>query len=423
MFDDFMMNDFGLGQEAAAPSKVPSPMDCMSCGACLSHCPTFHLAQDEQEGPRQRIRTLEKLVLLEQTVDDDAVAHLANCTQCRACEAACPSQMQYGELFDQAQHQLTRDRKKPRFAQLALALIADKSRFRRALPWLSLAHASGLRWLARKTGGLRWLQLEQADRMGRAPTRAPLPATHPAKPPAKGKVALFTGCLSEAFDRETLDAAITVIQALGYEVVVPEQQACCGAMHYHNGEPETAQALMQQNRACFNALEVEAVVHCVSGCGAQLQEYGLALGLDESEPAFTPPLHDICEFIVNHWRPLELQPRPGKVAVHEPCSQRNVLKNQQSVYDLLAKIPELAVEALAENPLCCGAGGGYMLTHEHTAQALRDQTWQQLKDRPVDGVVTTNLGCALHLQTDNAPLKHPVTLLAEQLAAPPLTRP
>jgi glycolate oxidase iron-sulfur subunit len=95
----------------------------------------------------------------------------------------------------------------------------------------------------------------------------------PAIPPgtvSRGRVALFTGCLAEHLDRETLLATIRLLNVIGYEVLVPESQGCCGAIHQHNGQ--SAADLIANNLAVFNALDVEAVLYSASGCGAMLSE-------------------------------------------------------------------------------------------------------------------------------------------------------
>lgn len=421
---DFMNDGFGIGNNdyvVAEGPFVPEPHDCMRCGICLSHCPTYQLNKDEQEGPRQRIRILNKLVLLKETVDEEAIMHLNNCLQCGACEAVCPSQMSYSELFDKAQHELNNDKNKSVYAKLALSLIAEKKKLKLALPLIYFYQLGGIRWLTQKLGLLKLMKLDVADQMLRPPALKSLNDTYSISTETKGRVALFTGCISEHFDRETLNASIKVLNALGYEVSIPKQQVCCGAIHYHNGAPEVAKTLMQQNRTCFNNQDVDAIIYCATGCGVQFQKYPLALELDENDSAFKIPLFEVMDFIAKHWdEKIKLNPLPGKVKVHESCSQRNVLKNQQSVYDLLNKIPGIEVETLAENDICCGAGGSYMLTHEKTAKTLRDNKWQNILNSNADYVVTSNIGCNLHLQAfnpiqQNVVFKHPVCMIAKQL--------
>jgi len=229
---------------------------------------------------------------------------------------------------------------------------------------------------------------------------------------AHGKVALFTGCIAEHFDRETLLAAIKLLNAIGYEVLVPSQQGCCGAIHLHNGQ--SAAGLIDNNIAVFNALDVDAVLHTATGCGAMLSEYQ---NDDEAGQLFRERLCDINEFLLEHWPDdLQLTTSELKVAVHEPCSQRNVLKNQQAVYALLQKIPGLSIAALADNHICCGAGGSYMLTHPDNAGQLRALKRQIITDSPTDLVVSGNFGCGVYLNADGGWVEHPLQLLVRQLS-------
>jgi len=283
--------------------------------------------------------------------------HLDNCLQCRACETVCPSHMAFGQLFDQARVQLL---VKPSWlAKLALMLIENKIWLRRLMPLLALYLKSGLQKPLRRSGLLKQLHLAEAKALLGKPALQALSERYPTSVTQRGRVALFTGCIAEHFDRETLLAAIKLLNAIGYEVLVPPQQGCCGAIHQHNGQ--SAAGLIDTNIAVFNALNVDAVLHTATGCGAMLSEYQ---NDDEAGQLFRQRLCDISEFLVLYWPDdLQLMPSSLKVAVHEPCSQRNILKNQAAVYALLQKIPGLSVVSLADNHICCGAGGSCMLTH------------------------------------------------------------
>ncbi|MDD5754242.1 MAG: (Fe-S)-binding protein, partial [Methylococcales bacterium] len=229
---------------------------------------------------------------------------------------------------------------------------------------------------------------------------------YPANGISRGSVGLFTGRIAEQFDSETLIAAIKLLNANGYDVQIPKAQSCCGAIHQHNGQSATN--LIENNLAVFNALNVDAVVHVATGCGAMLSEY-------ENE-SFKKRLFDINEFLLANWSEnLKLESSNLNVAVHEPCSQRNVLKNQKSVYALLQKIPDLNVITLDENHICCGSGGSYMLTHPENAAQLRDLKRQVITNSQADLVVSSNFGCAIFLNSDENKVEHPLVLLARQL--------
>ncbi|MCX7094401.1 MAG: (Fe-S)-binding protein [Methylobacter sp.] len=407
---DFM--DMGY-DEAAEPMGsgpyIPDAGECMRCGICVSHCPTFRLFQIDEESPRRRIRTLGKLLVEDQPIGADERRHLDNCLQCRACETVCPSRMAYGSLFDQAQ---TRLKTKPVWlAKLAFKLIENKRWLGRLMPLLAVYLKSGLQKPLRRSGLLKKLHLADAEALLGKPVSRALADSYPANTRKRGRVALFTGCIAEHFDRDALLAAIKLLNAIGYEVLVPPRQGCCGAIHQHNGQ--SAAALIDNNIAVFNALDVDAVLHTATGCGAMLSEYQ---NDDEAGQRFRQRLGDINEFLLKHWPDhLQLTPSTLKVAVHEPCSQRNVLKNQQAVYALLQKIPGLSAVALVDNAICCGAGGSYMLTHPDNAGQLRALKRQVINAASADVVVSGNFGCAVYLNADGGGVEHPLVLMARQL--------
>lgn len=416
---DFMDMDFNasgeVGEPAGSGPYIPEAGECMRCGMCVSSCPTFRLFQIDEETPRRRIRSISKLLVENQSISEAERQHLNNCLQCRACEPACPSQMAYGELFDQAQAAL--QTAPNRLARMAFRLIEQKTWRKRFMPLLSLYLHSGLQTPLRKTGLLKKLRLAEAEALLTKPALTPLKSDYPATATRRGSVALFTGCIAESLDRDTLLASIKLLNAIGFDVRVPAQQGCCGAIHQHNGQ--SAVDLIANNLRVFNALPVDAVIHTATGCGAMLSEYRA-----EDEAAvqlFGGRLADIHEFLLQHWPDgLVLKPIDGTTAVHEPCSQRNVLKNQQAVYALLAKIPGLSAVPLANNQICCGAGGSYMLTRPEQAEALRALKTQAITAAAARTVVSGNFGCVCFLnaapELNGQKIVHPLRLLADALS-------
>jgi glycolate oxidase iron-sulfur subunit len=313
-------------------------------------------------------------------------------------------------LFDEAQAQLCN---KPIWlAKLAFWLIEKKQWRSRLMPLLVAYLKSGLQKPLRLSGLLKKLRLSDAEALIKTPTLNSLAAFYPSAITKRGRVALFTGCIAEHFDRETLLAAIKLLNAIGFEVLVPPQQGCCGAIHQHNGQ--SAEGLIRNNIKTFNALDVDAVLYTASGCRAMLSEYNR--NDDDAGELFRRRLADVNDFLLKHWSDdLQLKPSNLQIAVHEPCSQRNVLKNQQAVYALLQKIPGINIEALADNNICCGSGGSYMLTHPENAAQLKKLKQQVIATQAVDMVVSSNFGCALFLADDSIKVDHPLVLISRQL--------
>jgi glycolate oxidase iron-sulfur subunit len=220
-------------------------------------------------------------------------------------------------------------------------------------------------------------------------------------------VALFRGCVARSLEPDVARAAVSVLECLGVAVTVPAGQACCGAMHRHNGFPDDADALLERNRAAFAGARV---VGGASACVAELHP-----ALDAAE---------LCRALLDLPWPAELQLRTlaGTVAVHEPCSHRNQLRDTAAVYALLRRIPGLEVVPLPGNDTCCGAAGTYLLDHPETALALAADKVAALAQRKPRWLATTNTGCAAHLAAAadaagvDVGVVHPVVLLARALA-------
>jgi glycolate oxidase iron-sulfur subunit len=265
---------------------------------------------------------------------------------------------------------------------------------------------------------------------------------YPALTQPRGQVGLFLGCIARLTDATTLNAAIFVLNRLGYTVHVPSAQTCCGALHQHSGEQTTAEQLALQNIVVFNELKLDAILSTASGCGVQLSEYGLssfsqpsslrpqveggaAQAVQSGRPLmkFSAKVMDISAFLAaaDGWDGVRLTPLPHKIAVHEPCSLRNVLRGSAHAYALLARIPGARVTPLAGNDQCCGAAGTYFIDQPEMAAPLLHDKMMALQASCARYLATSNVGCAMHMGSalrkagSEIEVVHPVTLIARQM--------
>lgn len=386
---------------------------CVKCGLCLPHCPTYRVQQDEAESPRGRISLIQGLAENELRESPRLAAHLSSCLECRACETACPSLVKFAALMDDAR-----------------AL-----RVRRLSPWVKSLRSARLHVMSSGWGvrasvavsrlyrfvGLGLL-MERADLPPESRLRAhhrvamqlDKPAAAPtASPPnqmKEGNLALFLGCVARAAQPGLAAAARRVLERLEYRVRIPAGQRCCGAMHRHSGFPEVADHLLRQNSAAFTKLQPIATA---SACAAELRAHPGMNGAAE-----------ICRFLADlEWPPdAILRPLSAPVAVHEPCSHRNILRDGAAAYDLLRRIPRIEAVPLEDNAFCCGAAGTYLLDQPAMSAALLAPKIEHLKQLGTGILVTTNTGCALHLAAGAREaglaleVLHPVELIARQLA-------
>jgi glycolate oxidase iron-sulfur subunit len=402
------------------PELTASPLRdadlCVKCGMCLPHCPTYAVTRDESESPRGRIALMQALASGAIPVNDAMEAHLDGCLTCRACEVVCPALVPYGRLIDAAREELALQR--PARARLPRLMAAVLTR-----PALRWAFALGI-WLYQRTGlqwAMRALRLLGRGRLARLESLLPwihLPSLPVTSARADGeKVFLFANCTSPLVEPRVLDAAVQLLEALGCSVEVPAAQTCCGAQHQHAGLADDARACAARNVQAFAG---EApILGVASGCTAQLLEY---------DGPFARRVRDIHDFIARHpnfpalrFAPLAA-PRPTRVLLHTPCTQRNVVKAPDAVRRLLDRIPELQVEAL--DSACCGAAGSYFVTQPDMADALLEPKLARARESGATVVVSSNVGCAMHLAAGlrraglSARVCHPLELLDAQRARP-----
>lgn len=400
------------------------------CGLCLPHCPTYLKTRDEGESPRGRIALIQGLASGRLELSARLEAHLDHCLGCRACEAACPSGVPYGELIDAVRADIESRRARP-LAQrvvrnLLEGLVLDKRRGRMLGALLRAYRGSGLQRLLRRTGLLSRFGLAALDRLVNPfPVPRPWRPYYPPQTEERGQVALFTGCVADAVDQATLRATVSVLTRLGIGVHVPPSQACCGALHLHAGKPEEARALARRNLAAFTPLHVDAVLFAAASCGAQLTEYPRLLDEDGQAAGFSATVKDVIQFLNSlEWpEQVRLAPLPVRVAVHEPCSVIHVLRQRGQAQALLSRIPGIELVPLPENNRCCGAAGSYMITQPEMAQTLLADKLAHIRRTAPAILATSNLGCALHLQAGireaglDIEVVHPVALIARQMMA------
>jgi glycolate oxidase iron-sulfur subunit len=435
---------------------------CVACGLCLPHCPTYRITLSEADSPRGRIALIGGVMAGQLPMNERFALHIDRCLTCRACEAVCPSQVRFGKLMDGARTVMDSERNLPRGepvmrkaglpSWIKRDFVAKPVRLDSLRPLLRFYQNSGLQKWIRKSGlfgGTKFAVLEaQLPFVDKPSASSGLLKAHTWQPvyPAlghpRGQVGLFLGCIARLADATTLNAAIFVLNRLGYTVHVPSAQTCCGALHQHSGDQVTAGQLARQNIAAFNELNLDAILSTASGCGVQLEEYGLssfsqpfslrsrveddvaqAGQFERPVMKFSAKVMDIGAFLnaTEGWDGVELAPLPHKIAVHDPCSLRNVLRGSAHAYALLARLPGARVTPLAGNDQCCGAAGTYFIDQPEMAALLLNDKMTELKASGARYLATSNIGCAMHMGSalrqagTEIEVVHPVTLIARQM--------
>jgi glycolate oxidase iron-sulfur subunit len=392
--------------------SVEGVNQCVHCGLCLAYCPTFSELGTEMDSPRGRIFLIKSLAEGRIGLTDSTVKHLSLCLDCRACETVCPAGVPYGRLIEAAKAEIERQRPggvaRRAFRWLNFGLILSRPRMLSLMASaLRVYQVTGVQRLLRASGLLRLLPgtLSAWERLlpdiPSAEARAPLPARVPAQAPPRGRVALLTGCVQQAVFAAHNHATARVLARNGYEVLVPADQVCCGALHAHGGDHARSLGLARQTIEVFERSGAERVVVNTSGCGAHMKGYEHLLGDDPAwsarATAFARSVCDVSEILAEEPLRGPLSPVPLTVTYHDPCHVVHGQKVRAQPRELLAQVPGLRTVDLKEADWCCGSAGIYNLTQPEMASRLLDRKVRHVLATGADAVVTANPGCILQI--------------------------
>jgi glycolate oxidase iron-sulfur subunit len=404
------------------PEKLKA---CIHCGMCLPACPTYQLTGSEAESPRGRLFLMKKMMEGELTDPKQLSRHLDPCLGCQACQTACPSGVSYGELLFQSREQLTSTQKpfQRKLKRWVLQhLLPNADRLNALTFLLRLYQALGLKTLAQHT------VLKLSPKLSRL--EAMLPKLLKRTPLNPGmsfgnfdgeRVALFTGCVMDAFYNPIHWATIDVLVANQYYVSIPEQ-TCCGALAHHAGETDIAQTLAKENLRQILKTNPDWIVLNSAGCGATLRDY---LHLLANDPVYGPKAKvfsakvvDIMELLAK--KPLKPMSKPLQktVTYHAACHLHHAQKVQTAPEQVLSQIPGLTLVPLTEFDTCCGSAGVYNVEQPELSDEILATKVHHLKATQAEVVVTGNPGCLLQieggLRQKGIPMQvlHPIELLA-----------
>ncbi len=409
---------------------------CVHCGLCLNHCPTYRLWHEEADSPRGRIRQMQLVDEGRLELGEGFVTHIDRCLDCRACETACPSGVEYGKLIELARAQIEQNYRRPWASRLARDFV-----YKRLLPYprriataarlLRIYQRSGLAAIARGAGILKLLGLADRERLLPEIDRdfffGELGRTFPPKGARRARVAFFAGCVAQVTFSGLNRATIRVLQANGCEVVVPAAQVCCGALPAHAGVRDVARNLARANFPAFASDDFDAILTNAAGCGSTLKEYTHLFAADDPAHAqavrFTAKMRDVTEFLAELGLAAPMREVPLRVTYQDSCHLAHGQKIREAPRKLIRAVPgvEFVEMPLAEQ--CCGSAGVYNVTETKTSLELLALKMESVGTTKSQAIITSNPGCILQLRAGAAihrtghEVLHVVELLDRALGA------
>lgn len=413
--------------DAVLPCALPgSPLEgvlpginaCVHCGFCLQACPTYLTLEDENESPRGRIFLMRSL--LEGTVepgDPSVQAHIDRCLGCRACETACPSGVPYGHLLEATRATLREARPTPVVARMILWVFAHPVLLRLAMFGSRLLAATPIPTVMAKTDGRLGFAMAMLASAGSPLERDPYPTPAGGQ---RGKATVLLGCVMEGLFTDTNRATERVLRVNGFATVTAPGQGCCGALHAHAGDLDTARILARRNIASFEKSDADVIAVNAAGCGAMMKEYGHLLHDDpewsERAAAVSARVRDVSELLAAAG-PMPGGPLPLKVTYDAPCHLVHAQHVVTQPLAILAAIPQLELIPLRDSEHCCGSAGIYNLIEPDTSDAVLVPKLECIAETGAPYVATGNPGCLMQIGAgllrsgSRARAIHPVDLL------------
>lgn len=358
---------------------------CVHCGFCLATCPTYQILGDELDSPRGRIYLI-KSALEQNQFSQKSLSHMDRCLTCRSCETTCPSGVKYGQLLE-----IGREMMEPKRGKLQ----------------------SLYRYIVRKTLStpLLFKPAGYFLRHSKINSKAIKPKT------INSSVLLMGGCVQPSLAPNINHSIKNILAKLNIEVLESSQSECCGALDQHLAASSDAMKKVKRNiDNWISKLDsgVEVIISSASGCGVMIKDYPNLF--DSSDPYYKKALQvssktkDIAEFLVNQDLS-SLKLKELNIAYHEPCTMQHGQKLGGLVESILSEFGYIKKQ-IKDSHICCGSAGTYSVFETKIANQLRSNKIDNLNASEPKMIVTSNIGCLMHLQKGSSiPVKHWVELL------------
>ena len=401
-------------------SLYQKTLACVHCGLCLPACPAYEAKPRESLAPRGQVYNVRALLEGRIEMTEGLAEELYDCLACRGCESVCPAGVPVGNIMEEARGLVTEQKKEGALVRWTKRfLLAGIVAHPRRLSWfMTLARWGDALGVRRLVSAVSPALGERASLMPALTKARPLPERFEAEGEPRKRVALFAGCIAAHMFADVNEATVRVLRRNGYEVVVPKDQVCCGALHLHNGLPDTGRELADKNIDAFK--DVDAIIVNAAGCGAALTEYGELVASNPDAASFANRVVDISAFLVNEGFEAP-RAAPGsqslRVAYDAPCHLFHAQGVRAEPRELLAKIPGVELVDYRDSERCCGSAGIYNVTHYDMSMEVLESKMKDLVPAHPDIIATGNPGCHLQLSEGvrramlKAEVVHPVVLL------------
>jgi glycolate oxidase iron-sulfur subunit len=379
---------------------------CVHCGLCLNACPTYRELGLEMDSPRGRVYQMVQ-VASGAPITPSYIEHIDLCLACRGCESACPSGVPYGRMVEDARAEIEAQRPRGWLARQVREFVFGH--LLQSRTWMSVAGAmlyvyqrTGAKALVRAMASMR--MLGRLGDLAQLTPSAEVPfffrqvgKTFPAEGERRYRVAFVAGCIANVAFARLNEATVRVLQKNGCEVVLPDGQGCCGALHLHSGLAGEAKKLARRNVDAILDGGFDAIITNAAGCGSTLKEYGELLD-DDRGRRFAALMRDVTEFLAGIELNPNMRPVEATVTYQDSCHLAHGQKIRSAPRKLLNAVPGLQFREMPGADICCGSAGIYNVVENEMSMQILASKMKSVKTTGATIVATANPGCMLQLR-------------------------
>ncbi|MEO8400048.1 MAG: (Fe-S)-binding protein [Ignavibacteriaceae bacterium] len=404
---------------------------CIHCGMCLATCPTYEMTKFERSSPRGRIKLIKSVAHGEMEITKTFAEEMSFCLDCQACETACPAGVKYGSMVEAARVEVAHAGYGSTIGKFikkfALNILASNKNLKLFSRFLFFYQNFGIQKFIHSIGLIKIFskKLSEIDKLSPKVSRKfsdkLIEEITPAENEEKYRTAFLTGCLMNVMFAEINKDTVDVLSSSGCKVISPKDQVCCGSLHAHNGDYETAKKLAKKNLDIFSKHKFDFMISNSAGCGAFMKEYGHALKDDESYSEiaknFSSKVKDITEFLAEEKPDILNNQINEEVTYHDACHLAHTQKIIAQPREVLNSIPGLNVKPLEESTWCCGSAGIYNIVRYEDSMVVLKRKMENIKKTNAKIVLTGNPGCISQIRYGakrfnvDVEVMHPVSLI------------
>jgi glycolate oxidase iron-sulfur subunit len=376
---------------------------CVRCGSCKAFCPTYDVDVTEAMGARGRLALLWGLSSGQLAVSPALNDRIFSCTLCGICSGLCPSGIDIKEILYHGRSILRKTDKKRRLLRFITRFVTKRPKL--SLQLLGMTHNLVFPYLMKK--GLLPFKPDITEYYLKERLKV---YTVTKK---KGRVAVFTGCTINFLLPHLVDSLTHVLHRLGYEVIFPVGETCCGIPLRSLGLDKIARELAKKNLELFNRLNVEAVISLCPTCTLALKyEYPKLIG-EGIEKAI-----DVSQFLIDKLDPghFQLSSAHMKTALfHDPCHLKYGLGIKKEPRAILNNIGVELEKTDGEH--CCGFAGTFSISYRELSQNLLNKCLLDYSHEESEMIITACPGCIIQLSKGNGkkPVLHIIEVVEEAI--------